>query len=169
MSGGDGAYVVAPLAVPPPPPGPGVQAPFVAPPTDGVKRRRGWAIGLSIGTVLVLCLGGVVGVAILLTRVVAEQAEASVTRYLTALRDANYDAAYGELCDRIRISTSRQEFEAAESAHRVTGFDVGGAILSEPEIVVPATVESAGGSRSVRYQIDQDDQTGALKVCGEAD
>ena len=49
------------LPGPPPPRGPGVQAPFVAPPTDGRRRRRWWAIGLTAGAVVLCCAGSVAG------------------------------------------------------------------------------------------------------------
>lgn len=168
MSGSGGPYGT--VTVPPPPPGPGVQAPFVAPPTDGEKRRRGWAIGLSIAAVLLLCVGGATGfggLLILSTRVLSEQA---VDGFLTALQNEDYEAAYDQLCDPLRQQTSLQQFTLEHSDPRVTGFDVGGAILTEPEIVVPATVQfDDGATRSVRYLIYQDDRAGRFEVCGEAD
>src|SRR5689334_13140130 len=94
-----------PPAPPQPPPGPGVQPPFVAPPTDGTRRRRGWAIGLSIGAVVAICALGVaalVGLGFLLVRVVQDEAKATVVSYLSALRDKDYETAYGLLCDSLQ-------------------------------------------------------------------
>src|SRR5436309_9937590 len=87
--------------VPAPPPGPGVRAPFAAPPTER-DRKRLW-ISLVVGAVLLLlcCGGGVVGFGVLVVatdRALPAEATAVVERYLTGLRDGDYQKAYDQLC-----------------------------------------------------------------------
>jgi len=150
-----------------------VQAPFVVPPTDGARRRRGWAIGLSVGAAVLVCaagVGGAGGILALAAQAVRDQAESAVEDYLGALKDEQYDQAYALLCDPLQTRVSPNAFGAAESRlPTVTGFEVGSAILSE-DITVPATVEREDGTvRSVHYFVLQDRRTGELEVCGEAD
>lgn len=164
---------VVPPTVPPPPPGPGVQAPFVAPPTDGARRRRGWAVGLSIGAAVLVCVAGVAGAGgflALAAQAVRDQAESAVEDYLGALRDEKYDQAYALICDPLQARTPLSEFASAQRDQpTITGFEVGGASLSE-DITVPARVEREDGTvRSVRYYLLQDRRTAELEVCGEAD
>jgi U5 snRNP spliceosome subunit len=158
---------------PPPPPGPGVQPPFVAPPADGTSRRRWIAVGLSTGAVLLACIAGIAslgGVVYLGYQALREQAQGTVTDYLTALRDQEYGQAYELLCDSIQASTSPQAFERANrEGPGIRSFDVGEPALAE-DIVVPATIRYTNSTtRTVRFLMFQDTTTGALEVCGEAD
>jgi hypothetical protein len=158
-------------AVPGPPAGPGVQPPFVAPPTDGHQRRRGWAIGLSVGGFAAFCVIGavaVVGIFVLLYQVVRDEAQANVTTYLTALENQHYDAAYDQLCDDLKSTTSRAQFVQAEQQQpRIVDFQVGQTDLSGNEILVPASIDYANGRRqSVEFHMQQDRKTGGLEVCG---
>jgi hypothetical protein len=160
-------------AVPPPPAGPGVQPPFVAPPTDGTRQRRWVAIGLATGFAVLVCVGGLValgGLVVLGTQVVRDEAEASVTKYLTALRDEKYTQAYALLCDREQARVSEANFVNTQlDAPHVTSFSVGGAELSD-QIRVPATVNYANGAMdSIHYIMEQDAETGAVEVCGQED
>lgn len=163
-----------PLAAPPPPPGPGVQPPFVAPPTDGTRRRRWIAVGISAGVAVFLCIAGAAGLGGLLvfgTRALQEQAQARVEEYLTALREAEYQQAYGLLCDGLQASTSPAQFEqASRDGPQVSSFDVGEAVFGPEDIRVPTTVDYADGTvRQIRFLLDQDSRTGQFEVCGEAD
>ena len=163
-----------PPAAPPPPPGPGVQPPFVAPPTDGTSRRRWTAVGLSAGAALLLCLAGVAGFGGLVyfgVQAVREQAQGTVVDYLTALRDQEFGEAYALLCDSVQANTSPTEFaRASQDSPQVSRFDVGQPSLATAEIEVPATIDYAdGGVRAVRFLMFQDPSTGAFEVCGEAD
>jgi hypothetical protein len=149
-----------------------VQPPFVAPPTEGTSRRRWIAAGISAGVVVLLCaagVAGVIGVGVLLYQVVRDQAEASVTQYLTALQEENFDEAYGLLCDGLQARISPQQFANDNRTPQVIDFEVGETLLQE-EILVPATIEySDGFTRSVRYVMFQDPQTGGVEVCGLVD
>lgn len=161
-------------AAPPPPPGPGVQPPFVAPPTDGTRQRRWMAVGLSAGAVVLLCIAGVAGLGGVLyfgIQAVREQAQGVVVDYLTAVRDQEYGQAYGLLCDRLQATTTPAEFQRSfVDGPRIAGFEVGQPSLATPELEVPATIDYIGGDvRSVRFLMFQDTSTGAFEVCGEAD
>jgi hypothetical protein len=150
-----------------------VQPPFVAPPTDGTRRRRGWAIGLSIGAVVAICALGVaaiVGLGFLLVRVVQDEAKASVVSYLSALRDEDYETAYALLCDDQQASTSERQFEREQrDGPAVVGFEVDDVEITE-RFEVPAQVSYDNGEReSVRFIVEQDPTTGGFEVCGVAD
>jgi hypothetical protein len=149
-----------------------VQPPFVAPPTDGARRRRGWSISLTISALVLLCLGGIgggVGVVVLANRAVHDEAVAAVDRYLSALRDQDYNKAYGLLCEPLQASITRERFAAIQQAQpRVTDFQVGEPEVAGQDLTVPATVQfSDGTQRSVRFAIFQDKNTGELQACGE--
>ncbi len=164
-----GAY--APVLVPAPPPGPGVQPPFVHPPTDGVKQRRLLAFGLAGATVLVLCVGGIFGIGALLvfgSQMISDQARTAVTEYLTAVQNEDYAQAYTSLCDteRARLDESRFARSFANSPG-IRSFTVGDPILTD-RMVVPATIRfDDGSSDAVRYLLEQDTSTGEFEVCGE--
>lgn len=178
-SGADPAQTIRPSpdqppAVPPPPPGPGVVPPFVAPPTDGIQRRRWTAIGLSAGAAVLFCVAGVagfVGLIYLGVQMVGEQAQGTVSDYLTALRDEEYGLAYELLCDDLQASTSPGAFARnASSGPRVAGFEVGDASLTTNPIKVTAMIDYVDGDvRTVRFAMVQDTTTGGFEVCGETD
>ncbi len=159
---------------PPPPPGPGVQPPFVAPPTDGARQRRWVAIGLGIGAAVLLCVAGVAGLgglAVLGAQMLREQARATVTDYLTGLRDGDWDKAYGELCDELQQVISPERFAADQASFpRVESFEVGDSDFAREPITVAATVTRVDSrAEDVEYIIWQDPTTGGFEVCGEAD
>lgn len=163
-----------PSAAPPPPPGPGVQPPFVAPPTDGTRQRRWMAVGLSAGAAVLLCVVGAVGLGGLAyfgVQALGEQAQGAVVDYLTALRDEEYGRAYDLLCDDRQASRSVDDFAREESARpRISEFDVGRASLATDPVEVPATIDYVDGDvRQVRYAMFQDTSTGEFEVCGEVD
>ena len=151
------------------PPGPGVAPPFAAPPTDRSYATL-W-IGLGVGAlVLVLCcVGGIFGLGALAATGVAQvkaEARTTVTRYLTALKEQRYDAAYSQLCPDLADQQTRTEFAAAQrDAPRVVDFSIGEAQVGSV-IVVPATVQYDGGeTRTERYGLSQQGRTATLKVC----
>jgi hypothetical protein len=158
---------------PPPPPGPGVQPPFAAPPTDGSRQRRWWAVGLAAGAALVLCVGGLFGLGglvVLSTQVARDDAVNAVTTFLSTLRDGKYDEAYGQLCPDYQRSHPRRTFVAAQSrGPHIETFTVGSAELTDV-ITVPATINYEDRSVDhVRFLVATDSRTGAVEVCGEED
>jgi hypothetical protein len=157
------------VGVPSPPTGPGVQPPFVTPPTDGARQRRWLAVGLAGAVALLCCVGGLVGLGGLVvfgSRMVVDQARAAVTDYLTAVQDGDYAEAYSLLCDRRQAAQNQEQFTAAtEAMQPIRSFTVGAPELTE-EIVVPATVRFEDGTTgSLRYVIEQDTSTGDMEVC----
>ncbi|MGE5830712.1 MAG: hypothetical protein ACM30G_20440 [Micromonosporaceae bacterium] len=164
----EGASVTGPVA-PAPPPGPGVQPPFVAPPTDGARQRRWIAIGVTAGVAVLCFMGALVGVgglAVIGTQVVLNQAKGVVTDYLSALRDEQYADAYNLLCAAEKRQTSQPEF--AESFARgpaLESFEVGEPLAGN-DLIVPATLHYRTETRDVRFRLVQDRRTGKFGVCG---
>jgi len=160
------------MTAPLPPPGPGVVPPFAAPPTD--RNRAALWIGLGVGAlVLVLCcVGGVVGVGLLINSGVNQirsDARAVVTTYLTALQTHHYDDAYDQLCPTLTRSQSLAQFTAVErDKPQVVSFELSDAQIGNA-IVVPAQVRYDDGETvAERYRLEQASGTGVLSVCGSA-
>jgi len=158
-------------STPSPPPGPGVQPPFVSPPTDGARQRRWLALGLAGAAALVCCVGGLFGAGGLLVlgnKMILDEAQGTVTSYLSAVRDKDYAGAYALVCDTERASIDESEFvDMFERGPTLRSFSVGPAVLTE-ELVVPATLDFADGrSLSLEFLMSQDSSTGAFEVCGQ--
>jgi hypothetical protein len=164
-----------PPAVPPggpatPPTGPGVQPPFAAPPIDGDRTRVWVGLGVGAAALVLCCLGGVAGFGgLLYTGIQAqnERARATVSGYLNALSAEDYVKAYSLLCDRAQNSESVQAFtERVSDEPHVDAFTLGRAQFNQ-EIVLPADVRfDDGQQRTVRFQLEDDVNTGELEVCG---
>jgi hypothetical protein len=161
-------------ASPQPPPGPGVQPPFVAPPTDGARQRRWLALGLAGAAVLVCCVGGLFGAGgllVLTNQMVLESAQGTVNGYLTAVRDQDFAEAYSLLCDSERASIDEGEFVDMHERRPLRSFTVGEAAIdttrADGQRYVPATLTYADGqSDAVRYVMVG--EAGAFSVCGQA-
>jgi hypothetical protein len=161
----------APVGVPAPPPGPGVVPPFAAPPTEGRGARLWLGLGAA-GLVAVLCCGGgiaaVVGLVLVGTRAIDEQARVVVTDYLDAVSNEQWDKAYDLLCNDLQRAENRAAFqrrvqrEPAISTFRVGQTDV----VGDSGIVVPVDVTYDSGSRdTLRFAMSQDGRTGQFEVC----
>lgn len=155
--------------VPNPPAGPGVAPPFAAPPVEG-RRTRLW-LGLGAGAfALVLCCGGggaaVIGLLVTGVQAIDEQGRAASTDYYQALVEREYGAAYDQLCPQARQQMSRREFERrSASAPQVTSFQVGE--VDQNDLTVSVDVTLSGGDRDhQRVNLEQNQQTGQLEVCG---
>ena len=160
-----------PLA-PPPPPGPGVRPPFVAPPTDGSRRRRTRTIVLSISAAvvaLIVAAGGIVGLYLLAEEAIRDEARTVVTRYLTAIKDHDYPSAYRLLCPEQRDATSLDRYTRSFVGQpALTSFDVGEATYSRQELIVDVAAVlrfDSGTTSQVTYEVLQDQSTGEFKVC----
>ncbi|AEB46712.1 hypothetical protein VAB18032_28206 [Micromonospora maris AB-18-032] len=155
--------------VPTPPAGPGVAPPFAAPPTEG-RRSRLW-LGLGAGALaLVLCCGGggaaVVGLLVSGVQAIEEQGRTVSSDYYRALADGEYGQAYDQLCEDAKRRESRQEFERRAAAEpQIVSYRVGS--VDTTTLTVPVDVTLAGGGQE-RQQVvlGQDQQTGAMEVCG---
>jgi hypothetical protein len=167
-----------PVSVPGPPAGPGVRPPFVAPPTDGARRRRWLAIGLAGAALLVCCLGGVFGaggLVVLGNQMILDEARGTVSAYLGAVRDKDYAGAYALLCDSEQSNIDEGEFvDMFQHSSTLRSFTVGEAVLESTvagdQLVVPVTLAYTDGhSNAARYLLDQDTSTGAFEVCGQTD
>jgi hypothetical protein len=158
-----------PQEVPPAPPGPGVRAPFAAPPTER-DRKRMW-IGLSIGAALLVlcCGGGIVGFGALVvaqTRALPREAATVVDRYLGALQDGNYKVAYDQLCSDLRAQEDLAEFTARQRRLPVLeSYTVGTPRMAGNEVIVPAQVESGGTNHTRYFSLVPDQEAGGLRIC----
>jgi hypothetical protein len=157
--------------VPVPPPGPGVRAPFAAPPTER-DRKRLW-IGLGIGAALLVlcCGGGIVGFGALVVaqnRALPREAVSVVDTYLRDLRDENYRGAYEQLCGQERENRSLDEFTVRQRAEpAINGWQIGQPRIGQSAVFVPVSIDrSDGGSDSRDFTLVEDQQAGGLRICG---
>src|SRR5207249_4522642 len=96
-------------AVPGAPAGPGVRAPFAAPPTERDRRRLWTGIGIGALVLVLCCGGGIVGFGTLVVaqaQALPKEAVVVVTRYLDGLRDQNHRQAYDQLCGQLQAQES---------------------------------------------------------------
>lgn len=164
----------APLTQPPPPPGPGVQAPFITPPTDGARQRR-FLTGWLTAAAAVVCCGGALfglgGLVVLGDRMIVESTQVAVRDYLTAVQAKDYSKAYSQLCDseQQRVDEELYAFNTSREP-QISSFVVGEPALAGQDIRVPATLRYVDGrSEAVTYLLDQDEKTGGFEVCGRED
>jgi hypothetical protein len=158
--------------VPPAPAGPGVRAPFAAPPSER-DRKRLW-ISLVLGGVLLLlcCGGGIAGFSALVVateKSLPVEATSVVTRYLEGLRSENYQQAYDQLCGAHQQGESLQEFAAHQRlSPRPTEWALGDPRLGQNEVFVPAHIYLSGDNlpHDRDFILVQDQQAGGLRICG---
>jgi hypothetical protein len=165
-----GPPAAPPVSVlPAPPPGPGVRPPFVAPPTDG-NRRRLWTGLVTAGVIaLVLCGGGVAGFAALVTSTVDARRTAAtkaVTEFLTDLQHDNFAGAYEAQCDELKQSLTFRAFINTFSASQIISFR-----LEEPQIdtdstIVPAQLTFTDGTQDRERFVVVQDSDASYRVCG---
>lgn len=153
------------------PQGPGVTAPFPAPPAEGGSTRLGWGL-LVAGIVLVLCCGGggaaLVGFVVSNVAAVNEQARTVMTDYLEALRDEDYEAAYNLLCDSQQQEFTTDDFRAAARGPGIVErFVIGEVDIATDPYTVPVTqTYRDGSSEHVTYLLVLDEKSAQLEVCG---
>jgi hypothetical protein len=153
---------------PPPPPGPGVVPPFPAPPVEGRGLRLGIGLGIGAAVLLLVCGGGVAGVAGLgriVTNALNEQADVVVGDYLDSLRAGHYADAYDQLCDEAKATETVSEFTTRVSAEqKITDYDVGNVELAQ--LSAPVDVTYADGDTAVlRAYLGPDRQAGGFRMC----
>jgi hypothetical protein len=156
--------------LPAPPAGPGVRPPFVAPPTDG-NRKRLWTGLVTAGVIaVVLCGGGVVGFAALVTSTVDARRTAAtkaVTEFLTDLQHDDYAGAYEAQCDELKQRLTFRAFTDEFSNSQLVSFR-----LREPEIdtdstIVPVQLTFTDGTQNLDRIVVVQDSDATYRVCGD--
>lgn len=153
---------------PTPPQGPGVVAPFPAPPRE--RNPRIW-IGLGAAAlVLILCVGGAIVGFVAFSVHEVNAAGSAVDRFLTAIQNQQYSQAYRMQCEAAQQSQSRSEFTSQfKGGHRLVSHN-----LSQPEAVnvggtsayaVPADLSFADGTSDSERFVVISEQSG-FSVCG---
>jgi hypothetical protein len=159
-----------PNVVPAPPPGPGVRPPFVAPPTDGNRRRLWTGLGIGAAVLVLVCGGGIAGFAALVRGTVHERsvnATRAVTEFLTDLEHDDFAGAYRAQCEPLRERLTLAEFTADFSNPSLESFR-----LDQPEISTDATIVPVqltfddGGTVHDRIVVIVESD-GTSRVCGE--
>ncbi len=158
-----------------PPPGPGVQAPFPAPPTERDRKRLWITIGIALA-VVALCgggaLAGIGGLVYWANQETTTKSRAAVAAYLDAMVRGDYRAAYGEQCSVLRDQETASEFAARHRSDRpLRGYDLGSVSASRTSageaFLVDATLHYAdGGDGSAQYRVVLDTGDKHLEVCG---
>src|SRR4051794_8646749 len=133
-----GGGPVAEPADPEPPRGPGVLAPFPAPPRE--RNPRMW-VGIAVlATVVVLCCGGGIAGVVGLLYYGQSRIPAAVDSFLGSVEKGQYAEAYQMQCSGVRKQQSEQEF-AAQFAQ--------GPKLSSHTLGSTQTADDGGGSSQV--------------------
>ncbi len=166
-----GPPAAPPVSVLPAPPlGPGVRPPFVAPPTDG-NRKRLWTGLITAGVIaVVLCGGGVAGFAALVTSTVDARRTAAtkaVTEFLTDLQHDNFAGAYEAQCDELKQRLTFQAFTNEFSNAQIISFR-----LEEPQIdtdatIVPVQLTFTDGTQDLERIVVVQDSDASYRVCGD--
>ncbi|MEV6525874.1 hypothetical protein AB0M43_28410 [Longispora sp. NPDC051575] len=161
---------------PQPPAGPGVQPPFVAPPTQRDQRRM-WA-GIGIGAAaLVLCVGGsiagCIGLTLWLDTEQNQESEAAVGRYLNPLIRGEYAKAYLEQCADLReLETSEQYAARTSQRPKLLGYTIteaGPATDADPAAMVRLVrvqFRYESGTESGQFRVIHDQADKRYQVCG---
>jgi hypothetical protein len=153
---------------PPPPPGPGVQPPFPAPPVEGKGKRIGWTLGIGAGVLLLICGGGAAAVFGLITSAnsaLEEQTHKVVSEYLDAMVAQRYDKAYSLLCREAKQEESPAEFRVRVSGMEpITSYQLGKLDLINFAVPVEATYDT-GDTGELEAYLGQNQDTGAFEVC----
>ncbi|MBT8223886.1 MAG: hypothetical protein HKP61_04375 [Dactylosporangium sp.] len=156
-------------AEPPTPPGPGVEPPFAAPPTQRDPKKLWIGLGIGALAVVLCCAGGIFGFGVLVAGTVKETeigARQLAADYLGALKDEDYPAAYRLLCGDITGRQSARAFAREASRDPVVGFTIGELVNDPSELVVRASVRyTRQGTRSREYIITSG--LDGLAICGE--
>jgi hypothetical protein len=152
--------------VPAPPPGPGAAPPFAAPPTD--RNKRGLWIGLIVGglALVLCCVGGVFGIGVLVvgsTEQAKNQATTSVTNYLNATHDGDWEAARRELCSRLAARYSAAQLEAQEAQLRFTSYTLDEPVIADA-VEVLAHLNTSSGEVQRLFLLDTEGTR--LAICG---
>jgi hypothetical protein len=155
---------------PAPPQGPGVLAPFPAPPTEGRRLRLGWGLGIGAAAVLLLCVGGVaavIGLFNVMQRALNEQAQVVIGDYLDDINARRYAEAYDSLCAETRSQVSEAQFTSEQAGQEpIRAYQVGSLDLASVDLAVPVDVTySDGRTGQLQAYLGQNEETGQFQVC----
>jgi hypothetical protein len=155
-----------------PPQGPGVYAPFPAPPTEGRRLRIGLGLGIGGGVLVLACGGGVaalIGLGTLMTNAFNEQADVVVGAYLEDLEAKRYGEAYDSLCADERAALTEAEFTSrVQTQEPITDWNVGDVDLTT--LGAPVDVTYADGrTAQLRARLGQNPETGGFELCSLAE
>jgi hypothetical protein len=140
-------------------------------------RRFRWGTRQAVVLIVILVIVAVVAVVLvaaatfgaLRNRAADErpEAEAAVTAYLQALSDDDVAGAYAQVCDRLRRTTTLEEFRRTRptpESFAVTGYVFRTGTEGRTATVVADVWLAAGGRVDQRFQLIEED--GAWRVCG---
>jgi hypothetical protein len=151
-----------------PPPGPGVQPPFVVAPIEGRRARTWLSLGVAGGLLAACCgVGGVAigGLLVFGAEAVNEQAQRAVRDYLAALAEEEWEQAYELRCEDDRGRESLNDFARRQLQQpQIDEYEVGD--LDVAEMTVPVRVTYADDSGAQLTVPVEQDETGQFEVCG---
>lgn len=168
--GGPGGLATEP-ADPVPPRGPGVVAPFPAPPRE--RNPRMW-VGISVlAAVVVLCCGGGIATVVGLLYYDQSRIPQAVDTFLVAVEKGQYAEAYDLQCSAVREQQNESEFaNQFEQGKKLSSHKLGSAVPADSggsgttqAYLVPADLRYDDGTT------EQDDfvvitEGGDYTVCG---
>ena len=158
------------LPVPAPPAGPGVRVPFAAPPSDRDRKRLWITLGVGGAALALCCAGGVVGLGALAVaegKAIPAEAKGVVTAFLDGLSKNDFRRAYDQVCTSRQDNQTFDQFKAQEQDNpRVRSFQIQDPTVLTDRILVPAAVQTDGGSATEQYTVIEDRQAGEMRVCG---
>ncbi len=151
--------------------GPGVIPPFVAPPREGVKRRRWIGLGIAAAIVALCCGGGGAGLFGLLVTIKNQRysdATTVVTNYLNDRAHSHYATAYQLLCVGLKEEYTLPEFTAQVVDDPILDFVVSEPFQNGSDLLVPVNINYVSGDHaSAEYDVVVD-ADGSSRVCGSA-
>ncbi|QSB13178.1 hypothetical protein JQS43_16235 [Natronosporangium hydrolyticum] len=163
---------------PGPPPGPGVQPPFVAAPIEGRRLRIGVGLGVAGALVAACCGVGAVaggGLLVLGQQVINEQAQRPVGEFVGALADQDWETAYDQRCAADRNTEPLSQFSSRMQAlpaiddYQVGDLEIepGDDVFGTGDMRVPVDVAYVDGTDTVLdIPVEQNVETGEFEVCG---
>ena len=110
-----GGVPLSPQPIPPPPRGPGVRVPFLAPPKDRNNTRLAVTIVVGVLALAICGVGSIFGLTGLfswLDREMNDKAQTTVTAFLTDVSAGDYDAAYQRMCVEAHQEISPEAFQS---------------------------------------------------------
>ena len=169
---------MSPPPVPAPPRGPGVRAPFLAPPKDRNNTRLAVTIVVGVLALAVCGVGSIFGLTGLfswLDREMNDKAQSTVTAFLTDVSEGDYDTAYQQMCVEAHQQISPQAFASEWQVILPPGADFGLHRMtydSDGLTYVPAVVDGGPmGKWTVDVYVvsepaESEDEEAGMSVCG---